>query len=83
MLLQALAPAKPVVVSRTGAIADGLRALRRRQLRLVEPEAIRRARARARGVSGHGCMRLGADARATVERSLSWARYVAFIVSLL
>ncbi len=78
VLLQAMALAKPVVVTRTWAIATGYGLVDGDNCRLVAPgddEAFERAltevlrdeeRARA----------LGVRARTTVERDLSWERYV-------
>jgi glycosyltransferase involved in cell wall biosynthesis len=78
VLLQAMALAKPVVVTRTRAIATGYGLEDGENCRLVPPgddEAFERAlgevlrdESRARA--------LGASARATVERELSWERYV-------
>jgi glycosyltransferase involved in cell wall biosynthesis len=78
VLLQAMASAKPVIVTRTQAIADGYGLVDGENCRLVPPgdtDAFERAvrevlrdepRARA----------LAASARATVEQDLSWERYV-------
>jgi glycosyltransferase involved in cell wall biosynthesis len=78
VLLQAMALGKPVVVSRTKAIAAGYGLVDGENCRLVPPgdaETFERAltevlrddwRARA----------LGASARLTVERELTWERYV-------
>jgi glycosyltransferase involved in cell wall biosynthesis len=78
VLLQAMAIAKPVVVTRTRAIATGYGLEDGENCRLVPPgddEAFERAlgevlrdESRARA--------LGASARTTVERELSWDRYV-------
>jgi glycosyltransferase involved in cell wall biosynthesis len=77
VLLQAMAMAKPVVVSRTAAIAEGYGLEDRVNCRLVEPgdpEAFERAIADL--VSDAGAARsLGTRARETVERSYSWRRY--------
>jgi glycosyltransferase involved in cell wall biosynthesis len=78
VLLQAMALARPVVVTRTRAIATGYGLVDGENCRLVPPgdeEAFERAlgevlrdESRARA--------LGASARATVERELGWERYV-------
>jgi glycosyltransferase involved in cell wall biosynthesis len=78
VLLQAMALGKPVVVTRTRAIASGYGLADGKNVRLVTPgddEAFERALgdvladdARARA--------LGAGARVTVERELGWERYV-------
>ncbi|HEX6664729.1 MAG TPA: glycosyltransferase family 4 protein [Gaiellaceae bacterium] len=77
VLLQAMAMAKPVVVSRTAAIADGYGLEDGVNCRLVEPgapDALERAVAGL--VSDAGAARsLGTRARETVERSNSWQRY--------
>ena len=77
VLLQAMAMAKPVVVSRTAAIAEGYGLEDRVNCRLVEPgdpEALERAVTEL--VSDAGAARsLGTRARETVERSYSWRRY--------
>jgi glycosyltransferase involved in cell wall biosynthesis len=74
VLLQAMALAKPVVVSRTEAIADGYALEDGVNCRLVEPgdaDAFERAVVETL-VDARG---LGSRARATVERNLSWQRY--------
>jgi len=78
VLLQAMALAKPIVVTRTRAIATGYSLVDGENCRLVAPgddEAFEHALA--------GLLRdveqaraLGATARATVERDLGWERYV-------
>jgi glycosyltransferase involved in cell wall biosynthesis len=82
VLLQAMAMAKPVVVSRTDAIADGYELEDRTNCRLVEP-----------GDAGafeqvlletlHEPGTLGDRARETVERSLSWQRYTSALWDIL
>jgi glycosyltransferase involved in cell wall biosynthesis len=74
VLLQAMAMAKPVVVSRTDAIAEGYALRDRVNCRLVEPgdsEALERALLETLADAGS----LGSHARETVERDLSWERY--------
>jgi glycosyltransferase involved in cell wall biosynthesis len=73
-LLQAMAMAKPVVVSRTEAIATGYALEDRVNCRLVEPgdeEALEQALLEALAAGSS----LGARARETVERDFSWTRY--------
>jgi glycosyltransferase involved in cell wall biosynthesis len=76
-LLQAMAMAKPVVVSRTDAIAEGYELEDRVNCRLVEPgDADELERAVLETVTGAAAaVSLGLRARETVERSLSWERY--------
>jgi len=77
VLLQAMAMGKPVVVSRTRAIAKGYELEDGVNCRLVEPGD---AEALERGVldllaDAGAAASLGARARKTVERDLSWERY--------
>jgi glycosyltransferase involved in cell wall biosynthesis len=76
-LLQAMAMAKPVVVSHTDAIARGYELEDRGNCRLVAPgdtDAFERAVLET--LTGADAARaLGIRARETVERSLSWERY--------
>jgi glycosyltransferase involved in cell wall biosynthesis len=78
VLLQAMALEKPVVVTRTSAIASGYGLVDGENVRLVEPGD---DAAFERAVSGvlrddlHA-RALGTSARATVERELGWERYV-------
>jgi glycosyltransferase involved in cell wall biosynthesis len=76
-LLQAMAMAKPVVVSRTDAIATGYGLDDGINCRLVPPEeADAFERALLETLTGADAARaLGIRARETVERSLSWKRY--------
>jgi glycosyltransferase involved in cell wall biosynthesis len=85
VLLQALATGKPVVVSRTGAIADGYGLSDGVNCRLVAPSdpAALEVAVRSLLEDGNTAARLGADARATVERSLSWERYVEALYAIL
>jgi glycosyltransferase involved in cell wall biosynthesis len=76
-LLQAMAMAKPVVVSRTDAIASGYELDDGVNCRLVPPgDADAFERALIQTLTGADAARaLGIRARETVERSLSWERY--------
>lgn len=85
VLLQAMALEKPVVVTRTSAIASGYGLVDGENVRLVEP-GDEDTFARAVGDvlrDGFHARALGASARATVERSLTWERYVSRIEELL
>ena len=77
VLLQAMAMAKPVIVSRTEAIAEGYALEDGVNCRLVEPgdvDAFERAIVDV--VTGaDAAASLGTHARETVERSFSWERY--------
>lgn len=78
VLLQAMASAKPVVVSRTSAIAGGYGLVDGENCRLVQPgdaQAFQRALGDVLRDEWHA-RALGARARATVEQGLSWSRYV-------
>jgi glycosyltransferase involved in cell wall biosynthesis len=82
VLLQAMALAKPVVVSRTEAIAAGYELEDCLNCRLVEPgdvEAFERATLETLANPGT----LGARARETVERSFSWERYTSALWEIL
>jgi glycosyltransferase involved in cell wall biosynthesis len=75
VLLQAMAMAKPVVVSRTDAIADGYGLEDGVNCRLVETgdlEAFERMLLDVLADPGD----LGARARETVKRNLTWDRYI-------
>lgn len=77
-LLQAMAMAKPVVVSRTAAIAEGYGLEDGVNCRLVVPgdePGFERAMAELLADAA-AAAHLGVRARQTVERSLSWERYV-------
>jgi glycosyltransferase involved in cell wall biosynthesis len=85
VLLQALASGKPVVVTRTRAIESGYGLVDGDNCRLVapgDPSSFERA---LRGVLGDElhARALGARARATAERELSWERYTGRLRSLL
>ena len=77
VLLQSMAMAKPVVVSRTEAIANGYELEDGINCRLVPPgdvDALERAVVDV--ITGAGAAAsLGTRARETVERSFSWERY--------
>lgn len=77
VLLQAMAMAKPVVVSRTDAIARGYRLEDGVNCRLVPPGDIDAfERALVETVAGaEAAVSLGRRARETVERCFSWERY--------
>jgi glycosyltransferase involved in cell wall biosynthesis len=75
VLLQAMALAKPVVVSRTDAIADGYGLEDGVNCRLVEPgDAVAFERALLDVLADPA--QLGVNARHTVERDFSWERYI-------
>jgi glycosyltransferase involved in cell wall biosynthesis len=78
VLLQAMALAKPVVVTRTVAIASGYGLVDGENVRLVEPSdisAFGHAVADLLGDDGRA-LSLGGSARRTVESQLGWTRYV-------
>ena len=85
VLLQAMALEKPVVVSRTSAIATGYGLVDGENCRLVAPgDASSFAQALAGILRDDVQARsLAVSARRTVERDLSWARYVAQIEEIL
>ena len=76
-LLQAMAMGKPVVVSRTDAIADGYELEDGMNCRLVEPgDPVAFERAILETLTGaEAAVSLGVRARETVERRFSWERY--------
>jgi len=85
VLLQAMALAKPVVVTRTAAIATGYGLEDGKNVRLVSPgdsAAFAGAVADVLGDSGHA-RTLGSQARESVESALSWERYVGRLHDLL
>ncbi len=85
VLLQAMALGKPVVVTRTQAIATGYGLVDGENCRLVAPEdetAFERAVGAVLGDEFHA-RALGSSARTTVERALTWERYVDRIEELL
>lgn len=84
-LLQAMAMAKPVVASRTDAIATGYGLLDNVNCRLVRPgDADAFERALLDVLAGaDAAAQLGTRARETVERSLSWERYTNALWELL
>ena len=80
VLLQALALGKPVVVSRTSAIESGYGLADGENCRLAAPGDAAGSRVDRRLLGDERRARaLGASGRATVERSLTWDRYVARI----
>jgi glycosyltransferase involved in cell wall biosynthesis len=84
-LLQAMAMAKPVIVSRTAAIAHGYGLEDGVNCRLVEPgdvDGFERLVLETLTGADAGAA-LGIRARQTVERSLSWERYVDALSGLL
>lgn len=85
VLLQAMALGKPVVVTRTKAIASGYGLVDGENCRLVEPgDAGGFVRALAGVLRDEWHARsLGARARRTVEERLTWGRYVDRMESLL
>ncbi|MBA3374448.1 MAG: glycosyltransferase family 4 protein [Actinobacteria bacterium] len=85
VLLQALALGKPVVVTRTQAIATGYGLVDGENCRLVAPgddAGLERALAAVLRDDFHA-RALGSSARTTVERELTWGRYVDRIEELL
>lgn len=85
VLLQAMALGKPVVVTRTRAIANGYDLVDGENCRLVDPgdaTGFRRTLAGVLRDEWHA-RSLGAKARRTVEASLSWGRYVDRIETVL
>jgi glycosyltransferase involved in cell wall biosynthesis len=85
VLLQAMALAKPVVVSRTEAIASGYGLEDGVNCRLVEPgDADALDRALAETTTGaDASVSLGIRARQTVERDFSWERYTGALWEIL
>lgn len=85
VLLQAMALAKPVVVTRTAAIAAGYGLVDGENVHLAAPgDATTFAAAVAGLLAERGrATTLGAHARRTVETSLSWDRYVGELANLL
>jgi glycosyltransferase involved in cell wall biosynthesis len=85
VLLQAMAMGRPVVVTRTAAIATGYGLEDGVNCRLVAPGSLDALEAAASAVlsdDAHAAA-LGSAARETVERSLTWSRYTSAIGSLL
>jgi glycosyltransferase involved in cell wall biosynthesis len=85
VLLQAMALAKPVVVTRTAAIATGYGLENGNNVRLVSPgDSAVFAGALAEVLNEDGHTRtLGSQARESVESALSWERYVGRLHDLL
>jgi glycosyltransferase involved in cell wall biosynthesis len=84
-LLQSMACAKPVVVSRTSAIARGYHLEDGVNCRLVPPGDATAFEAAVAGLLGDvsNAERLGLSARETVERHLTWARYTGELARVL
>jgi len=84
-LLQAMACARPVVVTRTAAIADGYHLDDHVNCRLVPPGDVSALEHAVRGLldDAAGAAALGARARETIERHLSWAAYTSRLGGLL
>jgi glycosyltransferase involved in cell wall biosynthesis len=84
-LLQAMAAGKPVVVSRTAAIAEGYGLEDGVNVRFVPPgdEAAFAAALRELLAEPDAAAALGCRARETVERELGWERYVDRIAEVL
>jgi glycosyltransferase involved in cell wall biosynthesis len=85
VLVQAMALGKPVVVTRTAAIAAGYGLVDGENVRLAAPadfETFGAAVAHLLADQRHAAA-LGAHARRTVEEGLSWGRYVDALASLL
>jgi glycosyltransferase involved in cell wall biosynthesis len=76
-LLQAMAMAKPVIVTRTAANADGYRLVDGINCRLIAPGDDAGLAAAVDWIerSNGAAQSLGAAARETVERHLTWSRY--------
>ena len=84
LLLQAMAMAKPVVVSRTAAVADGYGLEDGVNCRLVPPgEAATFERALDEETGAGAGSSIGTRARETVERGFSWERYTNALWELL
>ncbi|MCS7007960.1 MAG: glycosyltransferase family 4 protein, partial [Gaiellaceae bacterium] len=85
VLLQSMALAKPVVVSRTAALARGYHLVDGVNCRLVPPgsaDALEQAVAELLADSAQAA-HIGSCARETVERYLSWERYAGDLTTLL
>jgi glycosyltransferase involved in cell wall biosynthesis len=76
VLLQAMAMAKPVVISRTAAVTDGYGLEDGINCRLVQPgDAPAFERALEEETGADATSSIGTHARETVERGFSWERY--------
>jgi glycosyltransferase involved in cell wall biosynthesis len=84
VLLQAMALGKPIVVSRTSALATGYGLVDGANCRLVDPGDGRSFGAAVDDLlrGDESARRLGAHARQTAERELGWPRYVSRIAEL-
>jgi glycosyltransferase involved in cell wall biosynthesis len=78
VLLQAMACGRPVVVTRTAAIAEGYGLADDDNVRLVAPGSVDEFEAAVSGLLADGdrAATLGRRARAHVEATLTWERYV-------
>lgn len=85
VLLQAMATARPVVVSRTAAIATGYHLEDGVNCCLVPPGSLEALEETVRGLLSDDdrAASLGLRARETVERHLTWSRYTESISALL
>lgn len=84
-LLQALAMAKPVVATRTGAIRDGYRLQDNINCRLVAPGSAPELSAALQSLLANSASQagLGLAGRQTIETHLTWTHYVARFAKLL
>jgi len=84
-LLQAMAMAKPVVVSQTGAIRDGYQLENNVNCRLVTPGSLAELDQAVQELCANpaACRAMGTAARKTVERHLTWDHYVQRLTTIL
>lgn len=84
-LLQAMAMAKPVVVTRTGAIRDGYQLENNQNCRLVSPGALDELKQAIVDLQGSPSLRdrIGSAARRTVETHFSWDQYARRLASII
>jgi glycosyltransferase involved in cell wall biosynthesis len=85
VLLQAMSSGKPVVVTRTAAIARGYHLEDGLNCRLIEPAGLASLEHAVSALlaDDEGAAALGARARETVERHLTWQRYTDAVGDLL
>jgi glycosyltransferase involved in cell wall biosynthesis len=85
VLLQAMASGKPVVVTRTAAIADGYHLEDGLNCRFVPPGSVEALEQAVSSLLGEPerAETLGVRARETVERHLSWGHYTRALTALL